>query len=715
MDRGLPLDIHSSLAVSTVSIELINNSQQLIISGGGLIQEVVLQRAPSWGSTIKFPTEVQSSTHAVLLHIDLSTPLGPCHAAVPVAQLVTAPAGGRVTVQCANLRSMPPMNLSVSITLGVATKKIENNSNLLMITSTSGGGGGLSQALKLNGEEQKKDAAAVDEEVQQTSSLAVMAALGAVVAMLVSFVVSHFSNGDLGAAVVALVAAVAASTTTAVLFHYNNNNNNNTMVATKESIGTSTGNMILSSSSSSSSSAGGGSLALVSIVDSVTLLHAELVEGPPPSPSASSATTTAIATTTTSTNKDGEGEAPVNTSLAVTGSLTRKLTTALTLRQNYLDGSTAEEEYAFASSSSLSSTAAAAAVPSNKNKPSRSLIDLGAISMRRVVTSTASASTSVPSSRVMSSMSEEEPAEGGVSTIKLSHTTTTMMTTTTTATTTTNQPTPEESARLKELHTISPAITPALFHRYVTACQGDRGKALDRLQATAEWRSSHGIDTILTAPAPLYTAIKAAYLHCVIGWTRDGAMPVVVEGMGGFKAALAQMRQQSITPAEMIQQFIFVLEYILEELTVDTGGSFVRIYDLKGIGLMDLADKEAISLGQQMMDLLEKYYPERMALAFVVNAPSFFSTIWRMVKPLLDPRTAKKISVVSGTKAALAALRTVMDDEVIPKAYGGLNLCGVGYGATLPGASGGFENWYRGEEEVKLAAIAAKLNSCAEL
>lgn len=211
-----------------------------------------------------------------------------------------------------------------------------------------------------------------------------------------------------------------------------------------------------------------------------------------------------------------------------------------------------------------------------------------------------------------------------------------------------------------------------------------------------EWRQAHNIDAVLSSPIPAFFSVKDAYVHAVVGRTRDG-MPVIVEGMGGFKHTMSKLRAQGVTPKQMLHQFVFVMEYITQRLdpTPWPAGKFVRIYDFKGISFGDISDSEAVGLGKQMMDMLEQYYPERMAKAFVVNIPGFFSILWKMVRPMLDPRTAEKITVVSGKKGALNALRTVMDDEVIPKEYGGN---GVG-------------SWYEGPEEKAIAALATKLNS----
>jgi len=207
---------------------------------------------------------------------------------------------------------------------------------------------------------------------------------------------------------------------------------------------------------------------------------------------------------------------------------------------------------------------------------------------------------------------------------------------------------------------------------------------------------AHNIDAVLRSPIPAFFDIKDAYVHAIVSFTRDG-LPVVVEGMGGFRFTMAKLREKNVTPRQMLHQFVFVMEFITRRLDPSPypRGKFVRICDFKGIGLGDISDSEAVGLGKQMMDILEQYYPERMAKAFVVNIPSFFSILWRMARPMLDPRTAEKITVVSGKKAALAALRTVMDDDAIPQEYGGT----------------GVAHWYDSPEEERIAVLAAQLTS----
>eukprot|EP00204_Picochlorum_oklahomense_P001175 CAMPEP_0118799432 /NCGR_PEP_ID=MMETSP1161-20130426/1648_1 /TAXON_ID=249345 /ORGANISM="Picochlorum oklahomensis, Strain CCMP2329" /LENGTH=738 /DNA_ID=CAMNT_0006727131 /DNA_START=121 /DNA_END=2337 /DNA_ORIENTATION=- len=258
--------------------------------------------------------------------------------------------------------------------------------------------------------------------------------------------------------------------------------------------------------------------------------------------------------------------------------------------------------------------------------------------------------------------------------------------------------TEEEASQLKRLNQISKSVDVDLFRRYIAACKGDRQFAMQRLRTTAEWRAEHNVDSILQAPIPYFNVLKQNYVHAVIGRSKDG-MPVVVEGMGKFRETMVALRRKGIVPGkseEIIHQFVFVLEWITKVLdpTEFPKGQFIRIYDMKGIRFSDVADSEAVHLGKQMMDVLENHYPERMAKAFIINVPGFFSALWSMAKPLLDPHTAKKIKVISKKGKILPALREVMDESVIPKAYGGQ----------------GSEDFYDSVEESLIRSLACENN-----
>lgn len=70
------------------------------------------------------------------------------------------------------------------------------------------------------------------------------------------------------------------------------------------------------------------------------------------------------------------------------------------------------------------------------------------------------------------------------------------------------------------------------------------------------------------------------------------------------------------------------------------------------------------------MTLSSAHYPETLGTIAVVNAPSFFSTIWNsVVKHAFDEGTRNKIHVL-GSDPGLT-LKQIIKPEDIPKIYGG--------------------------------------------
>jgi hypothetical protein len=155
--------------------------------------------------------------------------------------------------------------------------------------------------------------------------------------------------------------------------------------------------------------------------------------------------------------------------------------------------------------------------------------------------------------------------------------------------------------------------------------------SLPRLHPRAqEWREAHAIDAILATPIPHFAAVKDAYLHAVVGRTRDGRA-VLVEGMGSARAAVAKLKPQGVGPEDVVYQFIFTLEWMARVLDPGAApaGRFVRIYDLKGVKFTDCADKVSAAMGREATQVLESHFPGRMDRAFIVNAPGFFNMLWK--------------------------------------------------------------------------------------
>ena len=65
----------------------------------------------------------------------------------------------------------------------------------------------------------------------------------------------------------------------------------------------------------------------------------------------------------------------------------------------------------------------------------------------------------------------------------------------------------------------------------------------------------------------------------------------------------------------------------------------------------------------------ETYYPETLKKVFIINAPMYFTAVWTVVKPWLDPVVLSKIEIL-GTNY-LPSLLNMIDIEEIPVELGG--------------------------------------------
>ncbi|ORX75906.1 hypothetical protein BCR32DRAFT_284756 [Anaeromyces robustus] len=95
------------------------------------------------------------------------------------------------------------------------------------------------------------------------------------------------------------------------------------------------------------------------------------------------------------------------------------------------------------------------------------------------------------------------------------------------------------------------------------------------------------------------------------------------------------------------------------------------IMDLKKVGLMQFA--KAFSFIKASSAIAQDYYPEMLGQMFIINAPMLFTSTWKLITPLLDPVTVKKIKILGGKYES--EIFKVIDPENFPKFLGGKCEC----------------------------------------
>ena len=95
------------------------------------------------------------------------------------------------------------------------------------------------------------------------------------------------------------------------------------------------------------------------------------------------------------------------------------------------------------------------------------------------------------------------------------------------------------------------------------------------------------------------------------------------------------------------------------------------ILDVKHLSAVKM-NKELLSLTKIQCKMDELCFPEAMKKMVILNAPSSFAMLWRIVKSWIDPRNATKVEIFGSNKAQWEKrLCELVDRDQLPCDYGG--------------------------------------------
>lgn len=128
-------------------------------------------------------------------------------------------------------------------------------------------------------------------------------------------------------------------------------------------------------------------------------------------------------------------------------------------------------------------------------------------------------------------------------------------------------------------------------------------------------------------------------------------------------------RAKPVKGNESIEEFKRFIVYCMEKVSsrIPKGeDKFVLIADMDGWGYSNLDMKAHHAVAP----IMEAYYPERMGKVFVTHPPYIFMLAWKLLQPLIDENTKKKIVFVENKKLKSTLLADI-DESQLPDIYGG--------------------------------------------
>jgi hypothetical protein len=215
--------------------------------------------------------------------------------------------------------------------------------------------------------------------------------------------------------------------------------------------------------------------------------------------------------------------------------------------------------------------------------------------------------------------------------------------------------TPEQSVWLDD----------ACLLRYLRARGFEQCKAMAMLRDTLTWRQTNAIHELVPAKQNL------AAFDIVSREAATGKM-FVLPKLDSLGRAVIVMRP-GLENSEDVDGNILFLKYTLERASrlCPAAGKFALIIDYSA-GEFSIRNAPSLSTNKLTLSIVQDHFPERLALAVMVDPPSFFYPLFCVVRPFIDPITAAKINFVTMADDATNPVNSgLLDASTTPAEYGG--------------------------------------------
>lgn len=204
-------------------------------------------------------------------------------------------------------------------------------------------------------------------------------------------------------------------------------------------------------------------------------------------------------------------------------------------------------------------------------------------------------------------------------------------------------------------------LSDGCLDRYLRARNYDVVKARKMLQNSVTWRQNCRPDLI--ASTQLDT----------LRFESSTAKMFVLPHADTYKRSTIVMRtglENSRDSAGKVANLVYTLERASRVAEQAGGERYVVIVDYT-VGKISMATLPGVSMMKEITNILQGHYPERLDCMVLVQAPALFHTMFKIVKPLIDPKTRDKIHFV--TVPTDVAYIPNMDRKALPVDFGGEN------------------------------------------
>lgn len=175
-------------------------------------------------------------------------------------------------------------------------------------------------------------------------------------------------------------------------------------------------------------------------------------------------------------------------------------------------------------------------------------------------------------------------------------------------------------------------LTRECFLRYLRATKWHTQDCINRIEATVGWRNDFGVDPESNLSADVVSVENETGKQVILGFDND-SRPCLYLKTG---------RQNTKPSHTQVQHLVYMLERSID-IMPSGQDQLALLIDFKASKIGKVNKLPSLSMGREVLHILQTHYPERLGRALLTNIPWLAATFLKLIHPFIDPLTREKL------------------------------------------------------------------------
>jgi hypothetical protein len=236
--------------------------------------------------------------------------------------------------------------------------------------------------------------------------------------------------------------------------------------------------------------------------------------------------------------------------------------------------------------------------------------------------------------------------------------------------------TPEERQTLDRFREAAPVkFNDHVLARFLRARKFVFDKAMEMYTKYLTWRTEQDLDHISEFEFPEAVALKEYYPHGFHKTDRFGRMIYIERYCSIDMKRIFEITTEERMIRYYLREYESMVTYRLPACCIAAGYPVEQSFTILDLGgsSTKLMKKNVYNFVKLASGIAQDYYPEILGKMFIINSPTLFSIAWKVIRPWIDERTQKKITI-EGSKYQKKLLELVAPEN-LPDFLGGTCVC----------------------------------------